>query len=229
MLSINDEILRATAGAARAETLRIGTPGDFTDVAVPAVLAGFRSRWPHVRFDVSAAGFDHTVRELKQGDLDLAVAVTKSKPPIEARHLWLDQAVWVRSDATRIDPHGAVPLVSFGEDCACRQLAIQALHRVGRECDFVFTSRGSVSLEAAVVAGLGVMVLPRGRVELTGLAIWDDAPLPPLPELHCGVFLHEGDNRTELAELADDIATVLRPQLRVAEGAATPARASGSG
>src|SRR5205823_6517132 len=67
MLSINDEILRTTGGGARAETLRVGIPGDFAGARIPPVLAGFRTRWPHVRFNVSAASFEHMVRELKQG------------------------------------------------------------------------------------------------------------------------------------------------------------------
>jgi len=230
MLSINDEIIRVGGGIPSTQTLRVGIPGDFAGARLPAALASFRKRWPHVRFNVGAASFEQMVRELKQGDLDLAVAVLKSEPAIQARHLWLDQAVWVRSDATRIESSGPVPLVSFGEDCACRHSAVQALARLGRECDFVFASRGIVSLEAAVVAGLGVMVLPRSRVELTSLSVWEDAPLPNLPELYCGIFLREGDTRVELEELADAIAAVLRPQLRVAEaGNAAAAVASVSG
>ena len=128
-----------------------------------------------------------------------------------------------------------MPLVSFGEDCSCRYTAVNALHRVGRDCDFVFTSRSIASLEAAVVAGLGIMVLPRGRVAQTSLSIWEDAPLPELPQLYCGIYLRQGGNREALQELADEIAAVLRPQLQVKTGGAAtvpdlaPARASGSG
>jgi DNA-binding transcriptional LysR family regulator len=213
ILSINDQILQLTGGRPSAQTLRVGIPGDFAGARVPATLASFRKRWPEVRFNVVAASFDHMLRNLKQGDLDLAVVISKAKPAIDARHLWVDQAVWVRGDATVLDPNGPVPLVSFGEDCSCRYAAVNALHRVGRDCDFVFTSRSIVSLEAAVAAGLGVMVLPRSRVAQTSLSIWEDAPLPELPELYCGVFLREGGNRAALEELADDIAAVLRPQL----------------
>ena len=67
------------------------------------------------------------------------------------------------------------------------------------------------------------MVLPRSRVAQTSLAIWEDAPLPELPELYCGIFLREGGNRPALEELADDIALVLRPQLEVTDGG-TPLR-----
>jgi DNA-binding transcriptional LysR family regulator len=83
----------------------------------------------------------------------------------------------------------------------------------------VFTSRSIASLEAAVLAGLGVMVLPRSRVPQTNLSIWEDAPLPELPQLYCGIYLREGgNNRAALEELADEIAAVLRPQLQVKEG-----------
>jgi hypothetical protein len=73
------------------------------------------------------------------------------------------------------------------------------------------------------------MVLPRCCVEFAGLTVWEDAPLPQLPELHCGLFLRESEDRPELLELADDIAAALRPQLRFAEAVAGPVRVSGSG
>jgi DNA-binding transcriptional LysR family regulator len=221
LLSINDQIVQLDGNKPKAQTIRVGIPGDFAGVRIPATLAQFRKRWPEIRFKASATSFENMLRGLRQGDLDLCVAVTNSKPAIEAQHLWIDQAVWVRSDATQLDPDGVVPLVSFGEDCSCRYTAVNALHRIGRECDFVFTSRSIASLEAAVLAGLGVMVLPRSRVPQTALSIWEDAPLPELPQLYCGIYLREGgDNRAALEDLADEVAKVLRPQLLVKEGGA---------
>jgi DNA-binding transcriptional LysR family regulator len=221
MLSINDQIVQLDGSKPKAQTIRVAIPGDFAGVRIPATLAQFRKRWPEIRFKASATSFENMLRGLRQGDLDLCVAVTNSKPAIEAQHLWIDQAVWVRSDATQLDPDGVVPLVSFGEDCSCRYTAVNALHRIGRECDFVFTSRSIASLEAAVLAGLGVMVLPRSRVPQTALSIWEDAPLPELPQLYCGIYLREGgDNRAALEDLADEVAKVLRPQLLVKEGGA---------
>ena len=54
----------------------------------------------------------------------------------------------------------------------------------------------------------------------TALTIWEDAPLPELPQLYCGIYLREGGNRVALEELADEIAAVLRPQLQVKTGGA---------
>jgi len=219
MLSINDQIAQFDGASTAEQMLRVAIPGDFAGVKIPATLAQFRKRWPDIRFKVNATSFENMLRGLRQGDIDLAVAIANSKPSIEAHHLWIDDAVWVRGDATKLDPSAPVPLVSFGEDCSCRYTAVNALHRVGRESDFVFTSRSIASLEAAVLAGLGVMVLPRSRVPQTALTIWEDAPLPELPQLYCGIYLRQGGNhRAPLEELADDIARVLRPQLRVTQG-----------
>jgi DNA-binding transcriptional LysR family regulator len=159
------------------------------------------------------------LRELKQGDLDVVMAVTVAEPTVEPRHLWKRQAVWVRSDATTVDPDGPVPLVSYDEDCACQDVAVAALRQAGRECRFVFTSRSLVSLAAAVTAGFGVMVMPRNRALQNSLRVWDNAPLPQLPELYCGIFIRDGGNRAVIEELADYLATDLRADVVAAETA----------
>jgi DNA-binding transcriptional LysR family regulator len=223
MLSINDQIAQLSGSQPTAQTVRIAIPGDFVGMKIPMVLAEFRKRWPDIRFAVTTTSFENMLRGLRQSEIDLAVAIAHTKPTIEAHHLWTDQAVWVRSDATQLESDGPVPLVSFGEDCTCRYAAVNALHRVGRECDFVFTSRSIASLEAAVLAGLGVMVLPRSRVEQTTLSIWEDPPLPELSQLYCGIFLRQGGNRAVLEELADEVATVSRPPLHLKNGGAASA------
>jgi DNA-binding transcriptional LysR family regulator len=232
MLSINDQILHLTGSRPSVQTLRIGIPGDFTGARIARALASFRKRWPDIRFNVVAGSFDTMLRDLKQGDLDLAVVISKSAPAAETRH-WVDQAVWVRNQAVALDPNAPVPLVSFGEDWFCHGVAVDALVQAGRDYDFVFTSRSSVILEAAVAAGLGVMVMPRSRVAQTALAISEDGTLPKLPDLCCEIVLREGGNRAALEELADEIAGVLRPQPEATDAAAAQtvalARASGSG
>ena len=210
LLSINDEILQVASSAAASRPLRVGIPGDYAGSRIPATLARFRQRWPDIGFAVSSGTPDSLLRELQQGDLDVVMAVTVAEPPVEPRHLWMRQAVWVHSNATRLSPGRPVPLVCYGEDCACQHVAVAALREAGRECSFVFTSRSLVSLAAAVTAGFGVMVMPGNRALQNGLLVWDDAPLPQLPELYCGIFIREGGNRTAIEELADYLATDLR-------------------
>jgi hypothetical protein len=54
--------------------------------------------------------------------------------------------------------------------------------------------------------------MTRGRVRMTQLKRWDDAPLPRLPELHVGIYVREGAETRPLNELADDLAPLLRPK-----------------
>ena len=227
LLSINDEILQVASSGAAARTLRVGIPGDYAGSRIPATLARFRERWPDVGFAVSSGTPDNLLRELTQGDLDVVMAVTVAEPTVEPRHLWMRQAVWVHSNATGIDPEGPVPLVCYDEDCACQHVAIAALRQAGRECNFVFTSRSLVSLAAAVRAGFGVMVMPRNRALENGLFVWENAPLPQLPELYCGIFVRDGGNRAVIEELADCLAADLRADPIVPE-TAEPATRSGA-
>ena len=229
LLAINDEILQLSNGKSPVQTLRVGIPGDYSGSRIPATLARFRLRWPDIGFIVSSGTSDNMLRALKQGELDVVMAVTDTPPVMKARHLWMRQAVWVRSDATRIDPDGPVPLVSYGEDCACQRVAVAALSQAGRRCEFVFTSVSLTSLAAAVGAGFGVVVMPRGRALRNNLYIWEDAPLPPLPQLFCGIYVRDSVARTAAEELADYLDADLRaePQPSTWEAAVAPLRGGG--
>jgi DNA-binding transcriptional LysR family regulator len=212
LLAINDEILQSTSARPMTQTLRVGIPGDYSGSRIPATLARFRLRWPNISFNVGTGTSDSLIRDLRQGDLDVILAITTVPPEIAPRHQWMRQAVWVRGDAFRLEPQRPVPLVAYGDDCACQRVAIAALSEAGRDCEFVFSSRSLTSLVAAVAAGFGVMVMPRGRAVKTNLTMWEDAPLPKLPELYCGIFVRDGGNRTALEELADCLAADLRAQ-----------------
>jgi DNA-binding transcriptional LysR family regulator len=225
MLSINDQIAQLNGSRPTAQTLRVGIPGDFAGVKIPATLAQFRKRWPDIRFSATATSFENMLRGLRQGDLDLCVAIANSSRRSKRIILWIDQAVWVRSEAPRVDPGAPVPLVSFGEDCSCRYTAVNALHRRAR-------MRLRLHLAQHREPGGGGARrarrdAPRSRVSQTALSVWQDAPLPELPQLYCGIYLPDGgDNRAALEELADAVAAVLRPPLQVEDGGAEARRTS---
>jgi DNA-binding transcriptional LysR family regulator len=212
LLAINDEIIQIANGSTAVQTLRVGIPGDYAGSRIPTTLARFRLRWPDIGFVVSSDTPVTLLRAIEQGDLDVVMAVTVEQPDVEPRHLWMRQAVWVRSSATKVDSEKPVPLVCYGEDCACQHAALAALRDAGREANFIFTSRSLVSLASAVNAGFGVMVMPRGRALRNGLFVWENPPLPALPELYCGIFIRDGGNRTAIEELADYLGHDLRAE-----------------
>jgi DNA-binding transcriptional LysR family regulator len=205
LLAVNDEILQITGGRPAGPSIRVGIPRDYAGARLPGVLAKFRERWPGISYNVSSQGVDDMLRDLKQGELDLVLAVFTEEPKITARHIWSEEPVWVRSHTTRLDPARPVPLVSYGEDSACQRLAVAALQRAGLDCNFVFTAHSLVSQMAAVEVGFGVMVMPRGRAARNRLDIWEDGPLPKLPRLYGAICVREGGEEGAVAELADYI------------------------
>ena len=56
------------------------------------------------------------------------------------------------------------------------------------------------------------MVMPRGRALRNNLYIWEDAPLPPLPQLFCGIYVRDGGEHGRIDELADYLDADLRAE-----------------
>jgi DNA-binding transcriptional LysR family regulator len=225
LLSINDEILHLTSGHQPGQAIRVGIPIDYAGSRLPGTLVRFRQQWPDISYNVSSGPVDDMLRDLMQGELDLVLGLFTEEPTVEARHVWTQETVWVHSAATWLDPDGPVPLVSYGMDSACQRVAVAALHRAGLDCNFVFTSHSTVSLAAAVAAGFGVMAVPRGRAIRNKLAIWEDAPLPKLPDIYCAIFVRDGGERTVIEELADYLKDEIRLDPNAAGGATAAAAA----
>ena len=211
LLSVNDEILHLTSGQMPRQTIRLGIPVDYAGSRIPAALSRFRERWPDISYNVGSAPIEEMLRDLQNDVLDIVLATFTERPTIEARHIWTQELVWVHGGAVKPDLDGPVPLVSYGGDSTCQRAAVAALHRAGLDCNFVFTSQSNASLLAAVAAGFGVMAVPRGRAISNNLVIWEDSPLPKLPELYCALVVGQGGDRTAIEELAD----YLEGQIRV--------------
>lgn len=212
LLSLNDQIVHIGGAGPRPElVIRVGTPSDFVASRLPNTLARFRERWPDVRFIVRTSYFDTLVRELHSGALDLFIGLSM-KPPHDARHAWAQEIVWVRGLTTDFDLNRPVPLVSYGDPCVYHQTAVQALKKAGLDWEDVFTGPSMTSLTIAVVAGLGVMPMIRRRANELDLLLWEDGPLPKLPDLYSGIYIREGGARAAYEQLADEIVEVLNPQ-----------------
>jgi len=209
LLAINDQILSLQNSGSRPElVIRLGTSSDFVASALPDTLARFRARWPEVRYRVRTDFTDPLMRQLRSGELDIVIALWETRPH-DARHSNDHETVWVRGPATRWDPHRPVPLVSYGEPCTYHRAAVKTLRSAGLEWESVFTGSSLNSVSNAVAAGLGVMAITRTRAITMGLNIWEDAPLPKLPDLYSGIYVREDGANLIYEQLADDIATVV--------------------
>ena len=73
----------------------------------------------------------------------------------------------------------------------------------------MFTGPSMTSLSNAVVAGFGVMPIIRRRANENGMMVWEDPPLPRLPDVYSGIYIREGGARAAYEQLADEIAEAL--------------------
>jgi DNA-binding transcriptional LysR family regulator len=208
LLSINDQIVHLGACPRPELVIRVGTSSDFVASVLPDILARFRARLPDVRFIVRTNYYDSLARDLRSGELDVFVGLSPSPQP-DARHSCAKEIVWARAAGLRLDFGQPVPLVTYGDPCIYHRLAVTALKAVGLEWEDVFTGPSMSSLDRAVAAGLGIMAMTRRRAENGGLVVWDDAPLPKLPELYSEIFVREGGARAVYEQLADDINDVI--------------------
>jgi DNA-binding transcriptional LysR family regulator len=231
LLTINDRILHLAMPQASAQTMRLGLPEDFVAPSLAWTLSRFRGAWPHVRYNIRSAGSDVLLRELRRGDIDIAVAFTAGDPGLDARHSWTEELAWMRGPTLRIEATGPVPLISYGEESVYHRAAVGALMQAGRDTDLVLTGSNLTAITTAVGAGLGVTVLARHRFCGADLSVCDDASLPPLSAAHCGVYLRDPGDLQALEQLADALAEVLRPAQESPAGTGSqvpPASAAGS-
>jgi len=221
LLSVNDQIVNLGDASQRQElVIRIGTPSDYVASILPATLVRLRAELPDVRF-IARTGFGEALmRDLRNGDLDLYIGLSMA-PPHDARCVMAEEVVWVRGADTRLDPDRPVPLVSYGGPHIYRRVMVTALKAGGYDWKDVFNGPSIGSLKGAVAAGLGVMAITRRRAITHGLSIWEDSPLPKLPDLYCGIYVREGGANAAYEWLADEIAATV-----YGEPAATPREAS---
>ena len=219
LLAINDQILTlGNPSADPTHTVRIGLPGEFVGDTLWTMLARSREGQPGIRFHIKSSPSDVLVRDLRHGELDVAVALSCDEPYDDARVHWTEELVWLRSPLTAIDPDVPVPLVSHGEKCLTHRQIAETLDQAGRTYNLSFTETSLTSLMAAVEAGLGVMAAPRCVSLADGLTVWDDAPLPRLPAVVCNVCVRAGADEAAV-RIAQTLADVLMGSRSAAGGA----------
>lgn len=210
LLAINDQIVDVAMPKPNGQVLRIGATDDFTSADTARALARARVRRPDLRFLTASAPIDVLMHDLREGDVDLAIWASVAAPALDTPYSWTEEVVWLRGPDAVLQPQGAVPLVSYGEECVFTRTALAALRGAGRAGDLVLVSSSIAALGAAVAAGLGFMALPRCRAAVPGAVIWDHSPLPKMPDVVCGISVRAGADAADRAWIAQEIAQVLR-------------------
>jgi DNA-binding transcriptional LysR family regulator len=167
--------------------VRFGSPEDFATIYLPETLGLFAKAHPAVELRVTCQLTLPLVEAFEAGELDLIVV--KQDPARRydgAKPLWRESLVWVGApdaeanfDAVLHGP-SVLRLVASPAPCVYRSRAAEALDRAHVAWAGVFTSPSFAGCAAAVAAGFGYAVMPRGMVPAS-LRVLEDG-WPPLAE-----------------------------------------------
>jgi DNA-binding transcriptional LysR family regulator len=228
MLSINDQILNVLAPGTSAPPLRVGMPADFGASTIPKVIAEFQARAPHLRFQLRGDASEILLRDLRQDQLDLAIALTTSGPALDARHYWREEVVWIKRPGTIVEPSGRLSVVTLRDGGFMHRVATTTLNQADHDYEVVFTAFAAGALLTAVSAGLGIGFLPRSETSAE-IEICDEPFLPRPPEVYCGIYVRERMDCEMLEAVADAMAQALLARsgaLAVPHRDTAPARAA---
>lgn len=161
MLELNDESLRRIARPPVTGRARLGVTEYFVPNEVPRILARFAAAHPGVQLDVRM-GLSRDLRvELDAGRLDAAIVRLDANS--KADPIWKEPQHWVAAEGLEIGK-GAVPLVVLPPGCVLREFAMEAFKRQKREWRLAYTGSSMTSVQAAVLAGLGVAIVSESTV-----------------------------------------------------------------
>lgn len=187
ILAANDELVGRMAEPLIHGTVSISSPEGFATEHLAPALARFSRAFPKVKMTVRAGGSEDLAAELQAGRLDMVIESRVGKAG-GTDHLGREPLMWCVADGAEPEVTGVpegdpLRLVSTTGPCQVRDAQLSALDAAGIPWRIVFETSSRAGVQAAVGAGLGVGVLPRGSM-LAGMHKLNSAEgLPPLPDL----------------------------------------------
>lgn len=161
--------------------VRFGAPENFVGDRLPTLLCQFARAFPSVLLDVRVNMQMDLRAQIRDGELDLAVTMTYGDSQ-EGTLIRQTQLVWVAAEIFELASASPVPLAFSPSPCINRGIGISALDALGVAWQTVFTSPSQQGVNAAILSGLAVSIMPREDVQ-QGMRVVDGCyGLPSLPK-----------------------------------------------
>ena len=217
MLALNDESLRRIARPPLTGRVRLGVTDYFVPNEVPRLLARFAAVHPGVQLDVRM-GLTRDLRtELDAGRLDAAIVRFAPGKTPDAKPIWQESQHWVAADGWEAPKAGPMPLVVLPPGCVLREFAIETFKRQQRGWRLAYTGSSMASVQAAVLAGLGMSIVSHSSV-LPGMRVLPRGKAWPHPgALEFGVVSGRGAP-TEIVEALSSVAREVLAVVAVQRG-----------
>jgi DNA-binding transcriptional LysR family regulator len=193
ILKLNDEMLARLTEPGLQGVVRLGAPEDFATTHLPRALARFAKAFPQVQLEVTCDLTLNLVQSFERGELDIVLVKRETGGIMEGVRVWREPLVWVAADRN-IAQQERLPLVVAPPPCVYRKRAAGALDAIGVRWRPAYTCASLAGIHAAVRAGLGLTVLPRGMTPVD-LFILDAEDLPVLPDTEIALMQRDSLSR----------------------------------
>lgn len=208
LLAINDEAWADLRARPVTGVVRLGIPDDYASLLTPT-LAWFGQLYPSVELEVHCGLSVDLVRQLRAGDLDIAV-VTRQRNSPGGEMIRREPLVWSASRLHEPPLDDPIPLALFspGKD-VFREMALNALERAGRSWRIAYTSQSLTGVRPALDAGLAITVIARNMLTPDLRPLDESSGLPALPAVE--IAIHRSSGRP--SEPARHLSGLIQEQL----------------
>ena len=204
MVDLNDELVSVYTRPNLTGTVRLGTPDDYAELFLPQVLAKFARTHPMVTVDVDCVGSAILFERVKRSEIDLALVTLRASDG-ESEIVRTEQLRWVTSSRHNTHMLPVLPLASADSGCLWRRSAEEGLTKLQRPYRVAYTSPNRSALDAAVLQGLAIAVMPEICVR-PGMRVLTEAEgFPPLHMFNIGLVMKPGHPSQSALALAAHI------------------------
>ncbi|MGL6042943.1 MAG: LysR substrate-binding domain-containing protein [Sandaracinobacteroides sp.] len=200
ILSANDELVGRMAEPFVEGEVRLGASEGFAVEHLAPALARFSRAFPRVRLKVQTGSHAPMHEAIAAGGLDLLIVSDLSSDLARAAavgSLGREDLVWCAAQGAELSGHsgmqgGPLRLVACLAPCPLRKAAEETLTASGRDWTVVFETGSRGGVQAAVGAGLGIGVLPRGSLVAGFQRLTPADGFPEMPQIETLLFARPG-------------------------------------
>jgi len=208
MLELNETAVSELIRPEIEGLVRLAVVDGYGTYFLPTLLAEFAKTHPRVQLEIDCCMSGDIETALSEGKLDLGMIVQETEDP-RNETLWSESIVWVASDKLATLDHEILPMVVFQHGCVLRAQALKMMDECGQPWRITYCSTSLASVQAAVIAGLGIGVIGASTV-LDGMQVLGpDMPFCPLQPSEIVLRRACSDLSTAARHLADHIVQTL--------------------
>ncbi|UYO38996.1 LysR family transcriptional regulator [Rhodopseudomonas palustris] len=180
LLEAHDRAMQAFGAAP--QRLALGISDHVAGPELPGLIARMNARDPSHAIAVRVGSSGELLQSFDRRELD-AVLLRLHGERRDGKVVARERFGWFAAPSWQPRASAPLPIVTMGEPCGVRALAVQLLERHGAAYAEVFVGGGVLAVAAAVMAGLGIAALSPRMLPMDAVDVGPKLGLPELPLL----------------------------------------------